>query len=1142
MSDIERNSPFRIPTSPYPGLRPFLDHEAGLLLGREQQVKEVIERLCKELIERPFKTHFVAVIGGSGSGKSSLVRAGVVPELRGYGIPDAGDYWIPVIVTPGTTEQVKVSEGRGHADDLAIQTPITRLAWKFSQQLDPADQALRRRLLQNGEAETAENIDSEQECRRRLDEIARAFRQEPGFARLVDAYTEDLPAVGPDRKDARFLFVIDQFEELFHINNKGSKDTEILIEAVIDHFFNPHPRCYVILTMRSEYLAACAGYLELPDAINESVYLVRRLDESELRDAIVGPAEVYLRLLQRGDGDVALPDDVVFDEEVIRRLLTDVEQIASDPDHLPLLQHLLARIWQVASVRCGVDGEHSVPGEIRWCDLERATDPAGAPGWLRQKKVVNVLRESLDRWAASIYNAHNEDQRKLLDDVLRRLAFKDPNDGTYNQQRLDVNDPGLLDGDAQRQNELRKFLEVGYLDSVHYLHWDKENPARVTLKVSHESFIRGWSHFRGLIDEEAERFEEFLTVLRRCTDWLEAVRHPELLLGQAELIRLDAAGLGTVLTQPDQREDWFLTLKQFRDGDRHSIVKAEVAEYIASSRALLDAKAEATHLLEERARKAQEDARLAEEREKQAEWRREAEAKHRAEETAREDRARKRKRWVISGAFLVLVALIFGAIPFVATYPILGAVEKFGMARIQVDQSNRDSSAPIAGDSKAELHNLLMAANIVAEGKRDSTFLRGRIYNWFNGFFQVALAKRLAFLQDTEPYVNGNLRQRLTTGIWPSDTDPEATASNLERFDPVKPEYMYCTIQASDKSKSVPGFVYPGATRGRGIFVPKRDRPEWQDIELYPAKFENKDQPCVAGRIIGKATNSNDAYVLFDSRLSYMAVSQRAAAEGLPSVTLFKVNWDDDEKLPSARLELVTQVFGIYAVDSLRKEKKSGPKQLGDPKVKSVVSWREVGGMGVRVAGQSWRLFASGAQRIRDPGDEKDWKPLAMAQVPSACDSLKKALLTGVPPGIEVDMYQDGKHCFQIQTPKPTQTPSPKSSQKPDVVSHDARANSQQPNIVRVNVYDEPISIELLEQTIPSPIANFSRFASAKCLMSDWKIGVHGRYEGWLSASRNCRDEVRRVGAPWSTAALVKLGQEILSTTAAQGATPEHPQ
>ena len=107
----------RLPREPYPGLRPFLDFEAALLFGRERQVREVIEHLKA--------TQFVAVLGGSGSGKSSLIQAGVVPELRSFGIPGAGDLWLPLTCTPGTNVSAADREARKH-------TPVTRLARRFA--------------------------------------------------------------------------------------------------------------------------------------------------------------------------------------------------------------------------------------------------------------------------------------------------------------------------------------------------------------------------------------------------------------------------------------------------------------------------------------------------------------------------------------------------------------------------------------------------------------------------------------------------------------------------------------------------------------------------------------------------------------------------------------------------------------------------------------------------------------------------------------------------------------------------------------------------------------------------------------------------------------------------------------------------
>ena len=75
------------PGSPYPGLRHFSDKETAIFFGRGEEIRELLERLADPL------RRFIAVVGASGSGKSSLVMAGVIPRLP------AG--WIPVRFTPG---------------------------------------------------------------------------------------------------------------------------------------------------------------------------------------------------------------------------------------------------------------------------------------------------------------------------------------------------------------------------------------------------------------------------------------------------------------------------------------------------------------------------------------------------------------------------------------------------------------------------------------------------------------------------------------------------------------------------------------------------------------------------------------------------------------------------------------------------------------------------------------------------------------------------------------------------------------------------------------------------------------------------------------------------------------------------------
>jgi len=79
---------------PFPGLRPFEPHESDLYFGRDEE--------CDDLLSRLARRRLLAVVGMSGSGKSSLVRAGLLPALdRGY-VPSAGSSWHIAIFRPGS--------------------------------------------------------------------------------------------------------------------------------------------------------------------------------------------------------------------------------------------------------------------------------------------------------------------------------------------------------------------------------------------------------------------------------------------------------------------------------------------------------------------------------------------------------------------------------------------------------------------------------------------------------------------------------------------------------------------------------------------------------------------------------------------------------------------------------------------------------------------------------------------------------------------------------------------------------------------------------------------------------------------------------------------------------------------------------
>src|SRR2546423_9703919 len=87
--------------NPFPGLRSFEPEQADLFFGRDEQVEDLLERLQQH--------RFLAVVGSSGSGKSSLVRAGLIPALeRGY-IDPAITHWRIALLRPGRNPTVELS-------------------------------------------------------------------------------------------------------------------------------------------------------------------------------------------------------------------------------------------------------------------------------------------------------------------------------------------------------------------------------------------------------------------------------------------------------------------------------------------------------------------------------------------------------------------------------------------------------------------------------------------------------------------------------------------------------------------------------------------------------------------------------------------------------------------------------------------------------------------------------------------------------------------------------------------------------------------------------------------------------------------------------------------------------------------------
>jgi len=275
--------------NPFPGLRPFESNETHLFFGRDGQSEELLRRLKR--------TRFLAVVGTSGSGKSSLVRAGLLPALQGGLMASAGSDWRIAILRPGGDPIGNLARalasssvlGSSNEKDVDMQAVL-------------AETTLRRSSLGLVELVTR--------ARTKLNE-----QGEPLFQNYEN-----------------LLVVVDQFEELFRfkqlIEKENSKeDAAAFVRLLLEAVGQKTEKIYVVLTMRSDFLGDCSQFWELPEAINNGQYLIPRMTRDERREAISGPVAV-------GQGAISEP--------LVNQLLNDV---GDNPDQLPILQHALMRTW-----------------------------------------------------------------------------------------------------------------------------------------------------------------------------------------------------------------------------------------------------------------------------------------------------------------------------------------------------------------------------------------------------------------------------------------------------------------------------------------------------------------------------------------------------------------------------------------------------------------------------------------------------------------------------------------------------------------------------------------------------------------------------------------------------------------------------
>ena len=223
------------PVNPYKGLRAFDAADSRDFFGREAVVERLISRLASSTeMGGNGKGRFLAIVGPSGSGKSSLVKAGIVPALWSGQLPGS-ERWFIVSTVPGSRP----------LDNL--ETSLTRVA-----------------------ADQASNVRAHLE------------RDGNGMSRIANLM---LP-----QDDSELLVIIDQFEELYTLVDEESSRKQfmdLLYHAVTD----PKSRVRVIVTLRADFYDRPLQYPGFGRLVDANLETLLPLSVEELERAIVRPGE-----------------------------------------------------------------------------------------------------------------------------------------------------------------------------------------------------------------------------------------------------------------------------------------------------------------------------------------------------------------------------------------------------------------------------------------------------------------------------------------------------------------------------------------------------------------------------------------------------------------------------------------------------------------------------------------------------------------------------------------------------------------------------------------------------------------------------------------------------------------------------------
>lgn len=380
---------------PYTGLRPFDSEERPFFYGRERQLDEFLRKLRGN--------RFLAVVGSSGNGKSSFIKAMLLPRLADGFVGQRGPNWRVAVCRPGNN-------------------PLENLSRQLAAVL-------------HGEGKMDPSYPSTIENMLRGSSLG-----------LVEAYKKS----SAERNKENLMVVIDQFEEIFpfsHKNLRNEDDASTLINLLLNASRQKDVPIYIVLPMRSGYIGSCSEFRGLAEAINDGQFLIPRVKQEDIKRIILSPISNERSVKELGA-------EVIMEDDVVKAIVSD---LGKNTNELGTLQHTLLRLWNKWS---DAEKDTEVPINLKHYKsigtlkgaLSKHAEEAYSDLDTEEKRIIceRIFRAMIEKGSKGEYEGRSVSVKEMMEVSQRSLREVRLVIYTFSQQgRLFLNAPPVGEIDEE---------------------------------------------------------------------------------------------------------------------------------------------------------------------------------------------------------------------------------------------------------------------------------------------------------------------------------------------------------------------------------------------------------------------------------------------------------------------------------------------------------------------------------------------------------------------------------------------------------------------------------------------------------------------------------------------------------------------